>query len=570
MSIVERQNVSRRLRQYDSRHVDQCRTARYIVVVHTQHLIVAVLIYTPDTLRVAIQRRRSRCAVVPASRDAVDSHILKVCMPRQRGNVATERGETDDSTVRANSLRIRWVTPCSYLSIIRGTHLETVDHQRVIGCQNRLTPLSSTGLLIANEPVSLGTLRRPRENNCIVCQTVCCQAIRLHAVRDSLNYYIIDKRRSDINGCSQHLDSHELALTRISGERYNELVIYIAGQHDGIQSYEVSRIFQSRHYTYYQRCVLRSVLIIVACIEFQTHALQANQLRQNDILVLRIITYLRSEVTELASAMCIFRIVRQDRRITVTILDSAPAEETALEVLLNRSHSGTLGSESNRCAILADSSRILGITLRSYLSFVDRRMIQALEQEGICSSKYYCPVFSTLLAITNSPCGLRTNRIPGQFDRRGSNRRIKCCEVLRRCTRRNNPLLEVDRHLRQEASAIRSVRAILIACRAGSSRNTEPSGRYAITGSRLVDSNQQVSTSVLIHLIELDVHHLILDGQGFVRSHLSQRSKRHVSSHRRILHFAYIDIETSVAEVMSRQRAGIERQSLNRIPLDSV
>ena len=311
MRIVERQLVSDTLRQCDRRGIDQQCTTLSTIVVRTQHLIVTALVNTEHVVRIGSERSGSRSRVIPASRNAIYCIVLEVVIPRERSNHTTVSCEADYTAERALSLFILRITPSRYLSIIRYAHLQTIDQDRVIGRNDRLTPLLCTALLVAYQPSGFVTLWCPSKNSRVISQQIShsLQTIRLHAGRDCLYNYILNTSRSQSGFSSQHLDSYILAVAGISGERNNILRIGSRSQFDRVKTNEGRRISRIGHNTNSQNCVLRSSLYVVASIELETHILQTDQLRQDKIFVLRLITYLRSEVQELAAAVCILRIV---------------------------------------------------------------------------------------------------------------------------------------------------------------------------------------------------------------------------------------------------------------------
>ena len=133
--------------------------------------------------------------------------------------------------------------------------------------------------------------------------------------------------------------------------------------------------------------------------------------------------------------MCILGVARQNSRITVFILNSAPAEESTLEAFVHGLIRSTLSSEADRSAKLTERRRILRITLSSYLRLVNGRRIQTLQEEGIVSSRNNSqPLFCALLFVANHPIGLFAHRSPSQLNRRSRSRSIDSGKVSRSST----------------------------------------------------------------------------------------------------------------------------------------
>ena len=125
MRVVEGQLAIYTGRQLNKRRVDKRCTRRYIVVIHTRHLVATIRINTPNIPRISIKSRGRRSRVVPVCRNCFRCHIFKINRPR---NLLRQ---TEGSEVTRENLTLAFATGLTQEECIVGLRRQGIDSQRM-------------------------------------------------------------------------------------------------------------------------------------------------------------------------------------------------------------------------------------------------------------------------------------------------------------------------------------------------------------------------------------------------------------------------------------------------------
>ena len=158
---------------------------------------------------------------------------------------------------------------------------------------------------------------------------------RLQTVRDFLHYDIInvESTRSKRSRSSLHLDSNILTCARVVIKTYLKRLISCAGRFDNLDRLESSSILRIGHYSNQDRITSIRTLVFTR-VEFHTQAANAFRLRQDSILILRIVigitAIVRIEAKRIQSGVCIGRTSVNRRIVHIraigTGIDCTPAK----------------------------------------------------------------------------------------------------------------------------------------------------------------------------------------------------------------------------------------------------
>ena len=285
--------------------------------------------------------------------------------------------------------------------------------------------------------------------------------------------------------CRRHLQGYILAFALVVIEANLEGCICRSSRVDRIYSDERSRILRVGHHADIEGSI---VGVVLAGIELDTQGVDIRHLRQDSILVLRIIgrcragIIIRIEAQEIRLRVRIFRIVRGViyRRINLIRrirgrIDSGPArgqcplrrcygQVIKIRAIREGGDDVAIRNEGSGSGEVSDSRRIHGVASRCrHLCLIGGSRVQTGYRRRVGSTgDFTFPLFLAVGAVANDPLCLSSCRCPSEHGRRGCSQGVHRVQVSRREASRHFAMLETDCCLRQERCTVGVFRVIII------------------------------------------------------------------------------------------------------------